>query len=312
MPAVVTSLVNTKRQPLLGATLRLWHLLSLDAPTVAGVWACLLARVSGAWPSGSAVLVLVLGTWLIYIADRLLDGRRGSSPLLLRERHYFVMRHWSRFLSAGLAVVTVMAWLVVTRMSARARSEDGLIFLAAMVYFVFVHGDATHGLLPNRWFPKEVAVAILFSMATAVPAWSQLPNMGAPLATHQWLLALGTLIFSAGCWLNCIAIEHWETTGSSQAATQATLTQWAGRHLSLVCAVFAGFTLAAAPVSLWSGVLRTLVPVLLSTAASALIFLILEQLRFLDQRRFHLSLMRLRIAADLALLTPLLLLPLLR
>ncbi|MGC2300913.1 MAG: hypothetical protein WA476_19055, partial [Acidobacteriaceae bacterium] len=59
-----------------------WHLLSLDAPTVAVLWAWSFARAADVHPSGSALAVLGIGTWLIYVADRLLDARSPTHSAL--------------------------------------------------------------------------------------------------------------------------------------------------------------------------------------------------------------------------------------
>ena len=69
-----------------------WHLLSLDAPTVAVIWALLLARVAGVRPAPAGLSVLGVGTWLVYVADRTLDGLAGRETTRLRERHLFYAR----------------------------------------------------------------------------------------------------------------------------------------------------------------------------------------------------------------------------
>ena len=38
-------------------------------------------------------VVLALGTWLIYVADRILDGLPTPSAARLRERHFFYARN---------------------------------------------------------------------------------------------------------------------------------------------------------------------------------------------------------------------------
>ena len=74
------------------AVLRLWHLTSLDAPTVAVVWTLAFARATGVQLPTWVPLLIALGTWTVYVGDRLLDARSGlrsCSFNRLRERHFF-------------------------------------------------------------------------------------------------------------------------------------------------------------------------------------------------------------------------------
>ena len=66
-----------------------WHLLSLDAPTVAALWCWSFARVAHIDLPGEAPLLLALGTWLVYVADRILDGLDRAKHAHMRERHHF-------------------------------------------------------------------------------------------------------------------------------------------------------------------------------------------------------------------------------
>src|SRR5437868_7025790 len=73
--------------------LRGWHLLSLDAPTVAVTWCAAflsvvgvpLTRPSARWP----IVFLSLATWLCYIGDRIQDARSCLDGSELRARHRF-------------------------------------------------------------------------------------------------------------------------------------------------------------------------------------------------------------------------------
>jgi hypothetical protein len=173
-------------------------LLSLDAPTVALLWAWSLARAVGAEISWSTLAVLTVGTWLVYVADRLLDGRAGAARSDLRERHRFHAHHRRALLiCAGVAVV-ILGWLIAARMPGSARREDSWIFGVAMVYAAAVH-------LPLRRMrlPRELVVGVVFAAACAVPAWSVAGYAHADLAGLAALLA-------ALCWLNCSAIHAWE------------------------------------------------------------------------------------------------------
>lgn len=76
------------------APVRLWHLLSLDAPTVAAAWSLGFAKAAGVRLPAWVPLLLALVTWVVYIGDRLLDARtalRTEQVHQLRQRHLF---HW--------------------------------------------------------------------------------------------------------------------------------------------------------------------------------------------------------------------------
>jgi len=297
--------------------IRWWHLLSFDAPTVAVVWAYLFARMMHVrlpWLGG---LILGLGTWLIYIADRLLDGVCDDELKPLRERHHFYARNCKYFLLAALTGCTVLLWLIATHMSSFTRRNDTVVFGVVMVYFAAIHRPCVRkGKTVNRSghneadsfqnpllcskfrLPKEVAVAILFAVATAVPVWSRI---GSNVAGQYIEMTLAVLCFATLCWLNCVAIEHWETTNGFEPSFKHmhATTKWAGRNLArialAVCLIAldiaAATTMLPKPFSLQS--------VFLSAALSAIV------LFALDRFRRKLSSMQLRVAADAALLTPL-------
>lgn len=180
-----------------------WHLLSLDAPTVAVLWAWSFERAAGVRISVSALAVLGLGTWLIYVADRLLDARASRSPSSfgpeLRERHFFHARHCRTLLAVAWPASLALLWLIVL-MPAIDRRDDAVLFAVAMLYFGSVHLAVPRA---RRWFAREIAVGLVFAMATAVPAWSQMP-------ASRMQMAILVLLFAALCCLNTIAIEVWE------------------------------------------------------------------------------------------------------
>ncbi|MGA7314544.1 MAG: hypothetical protein WBX22_11300 [Silvibacterium sp.] len=283
------------------AALQWWHLLSLDAPTVAALWSWSIARAMHIRLPWSAPLLLALGTWLVYVADRILDGLRIKSAAHLRERHFFYMRHRSKSLVATVIGGLVLVWLVATRMTAAARYEDMALFGIALAYFCLIHlcGPLCESLCESgieRWFPKEMVVGIVFAAAVAVPAWSRLEGQRASMMPVVTLFALL-------CWLNCTAIEKWER--SPPAATHLSTTplphattRWAEKHLSIVSC---GVALLAAIVCVRS--ILSADPV-----AMSLIYLacMISPILLLAFDRSRLGSFDLRIAADAALLTPLL------
>ena len=254
----------------------------------------------------SSSLLLALGTWLIYIADRILDGLRGSASGQLRERHFFYARHRARALAVGALASLALLWLIFTRMNPGARREDVVLFAAALVYFCLIHVWAPQSPLGiERWFPKEIAVAIVFASAVAVPAWSRLQG-------QRILLTPLVALFALLCWLNCVAIEKWEK-GESPSSNHARAsnpalphlsTRWTQCHLPLVaCGIALLGVIAAASSTVFAAPLP-MVSLYLACTVSALLFLAFD--------RSQLDSFDLRIAADAALLTPLLFVAVLR
>jgi uncharacterized membrane protein (UPF0136 family) len=273
--------VEQQRRAGLPRVLVYWHLLSLDAPTVAVLWAWGLAHAARVPLPLIATVVLGLGAWIIYVADRLLDGRTGNELRDgcgddLRERHFFHARHRRAFLmGAGCAGVALLA-LVITAMASAARRDDAAIFGFFLLYFLVVH-------LPGVRvrFPRELAVGIVFASACVAPAWSR------PGSPHAELVAM-TLVFAALCWLNCTAIHVWEHDGPASLIPAMAL-----------CVAVAAGALAWAANLAHSGACR----LDLATLASALLLLALDR----DHRGSNpSSTLALRVLADAALLTPLL------
>ena len=259
-----------------------WHLLSLDAPTVAMLWAWSLAHAVGVDPSACSLAVLGIGTWLIYVADRLLDGRGTARLNELRERHFFHARHARALLIAAVTASTMLLFLI-TRMPAADRRADAWVFAGVVVYAAIVHQP-----LVRIRFPRELVVGVVFACACAVPAWSGSGDLRAELVA---LVA----VFAALCFLNCTAIHAWEHSRHQR---------WSRVTLLALCVAGAATGISFA--------MRTMEGVRLAVAllASALLLLALDR----DQRRASrktdagLSPLALRILADAALLTPLLLL----
>lgn len=269
--------------------LRLWHLASLDAPTVAVAWA-----LSFAWAARVKLppwlpLLLALVTWTVYVADRLLDAHAALSAGQtdgLRERHYFHHRHRRILGPLALASASIATWMVVALMPHRSLELNSALAAAAVAYFSGVH---TRRLLPglpasllfsDLPLPKELRVGVLFTAACVLPALARLATgHGASL----WPLIAVTASFAALVWLNCHAIERWESHG------QRSRTFAAASALALATLLLAAILLPIAP---RAAALAS------SGALSALL------LALLDRLRHRLTPLALRTAADLVLLCP--------
>lgn len=252
----------------------------------------MLAREVGAAVPWSTLAVLGIGTWLIYVGDRLLDGLPGAPRIELRERHHFHARHRRSLLTAAAVALGVLVWLVVACMPADARREDAWIFAVVAIYAAAVHQPFF-----RMRFPREMVVAVVFACACGVPAWSRASY------AHRDLLVLLTL-FAALCWLNCSAIHVWERAGENTTAGHAR-----GPFLSLLAS---GIALASAIFVLLAqrnpGELRVAVVLF----ASSMLFLALDHdfRRSLERRQPDTapSALAMRVLADAILLTPILLL----
>ncbi len=302
-----------------------WHLLSLDAPTVAVVWCWFFGAVLKLHFSWVTLPTLALGTWCVYVADRLLDGWRSTDTIALRDRHWFYLRHRRLFVIAWAIAAVPLAYLIFFRVESSVRTDDIVLCLIGVAYFLLIHGriegrvrgriegpSSPSGgarLFPH-WLPKEMAVGFLFATATAVPAWARLNAAVSPVSSPV-LLAVAVLTFGAVCWLNCVAIQTWEDAEAAQEIVHTILsgnpypditdpprglTEFLGAHLT-------AFAIAVGTAALVLAVATAGNPVSLlftTVVLSAALFLGLIHC----SSRF--SALSLRIAADAALLTPLL------
>jgi hypothetical protein len=272
-----------------------WHRLSLDAPTIAFVWCCFFERTAHLQLPWFTPFLLALGTWIVYVADRLLDGLHSNGEKTLRERHRFYARHRLAFCLVLGAASLVCGGLTLTRMRHDVLTANALLAVFVCVYFALIHGA---GRRVERWFPKELVVGCLFAIATALPTM---------MRVLEWRpgVEAGVALFACLCWLNCVAIESWESEGARSAECASTFggphfsTRWLGRHLSAaaVCAACVSALFAMLWTESFLG--RVAVACFLGNACLAL----------LDHFRLRISPAALRIAADISLLAPLLLLP---
>ena len=264
----ISSPVKRSRSPV-----ALWHLLSLDAPSVAVLWTAFLARLNVGRVPARALLALALAVWMIYVADRILDG--GSDSGDLEERHRFHQRHRSTLLVVFALALPVLAALVWT-LPWPLRVAWPLLGVPLAIYAGAVHS------LRLRRLPKEILVSGIFTVACSLPA-----ALSHPLGLRMVAQAA---IFACLCWLNSTAIVRWEMDGSDPRRMGTELAS-RGPHTSLLLSslVFAALSLSFPAVG---------IAALLAVAA----------LFWLD-REPSLSRLHRRSLADAALLTPLLVWP---
>jgi hypothetical protein len=255
--------------------LALWHLLSLDAPTVAALWTWFIARANHVQLSYALPVAMFLAGWVIYAADRLLDmrhlvtGRPRRSEDELEARHLFHFVHRRAFLaSMPFAAIGILALLPnLLPVAVHLYLLGGVLLLG---WFLVIHAAGLR-------LPKEVVVGLYFAAATFAPTLVRAP-------VRPRLLMVEAVLFAALCTLNCLFIHAWERS--------------TGRMRPLL-------TFAALLGLASCAFLRGSAPAIAIGISAALLFL-------LHCRRDRLSRTHLRCAADLALLTPVLLLPFLR
>jgi hypothetical protein len=285
------------RQWVAPVPLRLWHLASLDAPTVAVVWTLGFAWAASVRLPPWIPVLLALATWAVYVADRLLDARlclRIGESRSLRLRHRFHWRHRQIFVPLAIAAICAAAVIVFVLMPPIARERNSVLAVAALAYFTRVHsqGNQPPPLATSssprfpRFLSKELLVGLIFTAFCVLPAWSRsLPAHGA------WRPLAPAAFFALLAWLNCQAIEYWESSSEGSRSRKICLF---GSLLGII-----GILLAA--------ILSPFQPrpaaLLLAGSVAALL------LALLDRVRGRLTPLALRACADLALLTPVLLLP---
>jgi hypothetical protein len=291
--------------------LALWHLLSLDAPTVATLWTLAIAHALGlhlAWTEPAAMFIAV---WMLYAADRILDARILDAhpldahpppdlPPDLEERHRFHHRHRRAFLFTIVVAACVLAALLHA-LDPRALHLYALLATLLGAWLLLIHARPLPSADTHR-LPKELAVGIFFPAAVFIPTVARLPQLRLDLVAPA-------LLFAAVCTLNCLLLYAWEHPIPRTRAHWTT--RWATHHL----AAFAlGLALASATLLIMSLLHAFPTASLLMQHASALLaactLLSALLLLLLHRLRHRLQPVHLRALADLVLLTPALLLPL--
>lgn len=264
-----------------------WNVLSLDAPSVAFLWALLFARAARVSAPALDAAVLAATVWVIYMSDRLLDGWSGGHGGGPAERHGFSARHRPLLIACLLAVGATTLWVSFTQLDSATRRAGWMLAGAVTLYFLAVHG--ARGRL-RRFFPKELLVGTIFAAGTTLPAWTRGAEAGKALLAPA-------VLFGALCALNCIAIECWEHhRGGRQWKGPA---PWLPRRADARIGTIAMLLLAAAGICACVAA-RASAEIELSGACALSLILLMS----LEHRSPRLSPAVLRVLADAALLTP--------
>jgi hypothetical protein len=262
----------------------LWpNLLSLDAPLIAVLWVNLFAAAFHVALAPDVSLTLALVVWLIYAADRLLDGLKGN-PLARTSRHEFHRVHRHSLLAAMAAALAVTGY-ACSRLDPLTFRAGLVLSLAVAAYLGAVH-------LFRLQVPKEAVVALLFGVGTTFPI---VLRSEASIAA-----AVALALFIVLCWLNLVAIEHseWRSfrphPGTPHPSTMAAALRLPSisAGLAVISAVLGLMNFGAVDSALF-----------LAIALSAV------ALAALSLCRQRLSIELVRVLADAALLTPVFVLP---
>jgi hypothetical protein len=281
--------------------LALWHLLSLDAPTIAALWTWFIARANHIHLPAASIIAMAVAVWTLYAADRLMDARLMDARLLenaaeedLEARHYFHHRHRIAFLT-GILLASIALAFLLPRLEAAALHLYLVLGGLLVGYFILIHAtpSAATSRTTARRLPKEIAVGIFFASAIFIPTVARRPDL-------RLTLLPAALLFAALCSLNCLFIYAWEHLNPSHGHPPHATTRLALRHLpSLAISIPA----VAVILLCLNKIHQAPWPIPAACAISATLLLLLHR------HPHNIPPITLRAAADLTLITPILLLP---
>ncbi len=221
-----------------GDAVRWWEwptVLSLDAPLVAVCWQALFARMAGVAAGVGQAFLLGACVWLIYAADRWIDGIRLRDGEAATSRHLFYARHRWKILPVWLAVFvagSISVWTVLTAAQLRA----GLALTGLAGAYVVIHQGIHRSRLSG--VPKEVLAASIFAAGCAL-----CPGTLA-LTRHVVGFIPAVVLFACLCFSNIVMIASWEKEVDRAQGSPSLALQWrsagvAARYLALLVVVLA-------------------------------------------------------------------------
>ena len=259
-----------------------WNFLSLDAPTVAILWAYLFASSHRTKISFADAIVLSLTVWAIYTGDRLLDGWTAKNCEALQPRHHFCTRHRTPLIClVGLAAAGSL-WVTVEYLKPREVIAGMILGVMVSTYMVVIH---VGGRWMGRVISKEAIVGVLFATGTTLPVWTRTQEF----SWDAWV-SLG--LFAVLCFLNCLSIECWENGHSGHPSQEKPRHRCTASYINFIAFGLANSSIA---IIFWFLPKASSRPELFATFLGALLILAL------NCSRRNLSSEMLRVLADAAL-----------
>lgn len=163
------------------------NILAIDASVIAAVWLWVFAETQAAELGMAAYAVLAMSVWLTYVSDRLFDVNSRGQAQLLSTRHQFTKRYRRQLWLIWSAVLVINVVTALISLNA-FQIQKGL----ALLFFCLAY-TSFNQLLSQRFFPKELLVALIFACGTQV----FLPDYS------NWQCLI---IFTVICLINCLII----------------------------------------------------------------------------------------------------------
>jgi hypothetical protein len=200
--------------------------LSLDAPLVAVLWQALFAHVLSVRLGWHDPALIGLTVWIVYVADRWIEGWRLAPEIVRTQRHYFYIRwRWPVF-ALGLTAIVASAAIALTRLDVR-EFKAGFVLLVPTLLYLFSH-QLVHRHHPLR-LPKEICIAVIFALGCALAPAVQAPERALSLLMPMTL-------FGLLCFADCALIAVWETDVDTVHGQTSLALQWT-RGLTLIRAL---------------------------------------------------------------------------
>lgn len=266
----------------------LWpNILSLDAPLVAVAWFCVFKEVwLVSYHQATLPWLLAVAVWCIYVADRLLDERRGL-PGSNTPRHEF-HRKWRSALTIALGVGVLVALNLLAQQGRGLYANGFFLLLLVGFYFAVCFFDTGKGIA----YFKNFIAGMCFGYGTAVGVHFYSRD---GQSIHTLALAPEVIAFGMLCVVNMIAIDHWEASRRSDDEDEK---QNYESVLTILLVLLAGFALVmAVRAEDYTLIVQKAFFISIMVAAAAL--------QVINRMRSRFSLDALRVLADVAMLLPL-------
>ncbi|MCH6255821.1 hypothetical protein MLD52_04635 [Puniceicoccaceae bacterium K14] len=172
--------------------------LSLDAPLVALAWQELISETSGTKIDIHHRILIFASVWLGYSADRWIDSIRYKETK--STRHLFHKKHRYLYLSIWLGIL--LSSLTLARIKLEpAELTRGFILVVASLIATFLVQAKIFGAKQN--WPKSILTALLI---TASSTLFTIPQSGSLNFDYIFLFAVPFGLFL----VNCLLIHNWD------------------------------------------------------------------------------------------------------